>query len=183
MLPIMLDLTRGPVILYGDGSAALRRLELLRGAGAEDIRVFSPQPATEGIRSAAGQVRPGAPSEEEIASAIAIFVVDTPDADEIASMARRHKTLVNVEDNIPNCDFFMPSLVRRGDLVIAISTNGKSPGLARRLRQNLERDYGPEWADRLERLAEARAEWRAEGLDMSAVSARTSHMIESEGWL
>ena len=183
MLPIMLDLTHGPVLLYGDGPAALRRLDLLRAAGAGDIRVFSPEDPSPEFKTAAGHVTPGAPSEEEIASAIAIFVVDTPDAVDIADTARRHKTLVNVEDNIPYCDFFTPSIVRRGDLVIAISTNGKSPGLARRLRQTMERDYGPQWADRLEKLGEARAGWRAEGLEMSRVSALTNQMIEREGWL
>lgn len=183
MLPVMLDLARGPVLLYGDGPAALRRLQLLKDAGAGDIRVFAAAAPSPELEEAASDVTVGAPGEAELAAAIALFVVDTPDAAEIAARARQHKVLVNVEDNIPYCDFFMPSMVRRGDLVIAISTGGKSPGLARRLRQKFEGEFGPEWADRLDRLGEARAGWRADGHDMATVAARTNKMIESEGWI
>jgi precorrin-2 dehydrogenase/sirohydrochlorin ferrochelatase len=70
--------------------------------------------------------------------------------------ARRRKILCNSVDDPPHCDFFYPAIVRRGDLQIAISTNGKSPALAQRLRQRFERQFGPEYADKLSELGAAR---------------------------
>lgn len=169
MLPVMLDLSRGPVLLYGAGSAASRRERLLREAGATDLRLFPDAP----------------PGEDDIRAALAVFVVDVPDgaAERIAALARALGVLVNVEDRTALCDFYTPSVVRRGDLTIAVSTGGKSPGLARRLRERLESLFGPEWQDRLDRLARARDGWRAEGADMATVARRTNDMIEKEGWL
>ena len=60
--------------------------------------------------------------------------------------AQTRNTLINVMDDIPHCNFIAPSIVRRGDLTLAISTNGKAPALAVRLRQWLERMLGEEYA-------------------------------------
>jgi len=60
-------------------------------------------------------------------------------------MARNAGALVNIEDAKPLCDFHVPSLVRRGDLVMTVSTAGRSPGLARRLRRHLEKLFGDEF--------------------------------------
>ncbi|RMF10626.1 MAG: siroheme synthase [Alphaproteobacteria bacterium] len=183
MLPVMLDLKRGPVILYGDGPAAVRRYRLLVEAGATHIRVFSPAEPSPALSRTVGTVTIGAPEDTDIADAIAVFVADVPDAAVVAARARALRVLVNVEDDTRHCDFYTPSVVRRGDLVIAISTGGKSPGLARLLRQRLEGEFGPEWGERLARIGEARATWRAEGLDLATVAARTRDLVEKEGWI
>lgn len=169
MLPVMLDLSRGPVLLYGKGSQAVRRQGLLEAAGATDLRVFTDSP----------------PSDEDIKTAMLLFVVSVPDdeAERLAFTARGSGVPVNVEDRTALCDFYTPSVVRRGDLTIAVSTNGRSPGLARRLREKLEGLFGVEWQERLDRLARARDGWRAEGADMTSVTRRTNEMIEKEGWL
>lgn len=70
--------------------------------------------------------------------------------------ARRRGILCNVVDDPPNCDFFYPALVRRGALQIAISTSGQSPSLAQKLRRQLERQFGPAYAQWLEKLGETR---------------------------
>src|SRR6266545_2029601 len=75
----------------------------------------------------------------------------------IHAEGRWRKVLVNVMDDIPHCDFAAPAVVRRGDLAIAISTGGRSPALARRLREDLERQYGPEWAALLHVIGDVRA--------------------------
>ena len=81
------------------------------------------------------------------------------------------------------CDIHTPSMVKRGDLVIGISTGGASPALARRLRRHLERLFPAEWADRVQRIAAARLRWRAEGADMATVTQRTDRLITENGWL
>ncbi len=64
--------------------------------------------------------------------------------------------LCNVVDVPEYCDFFYPAVLRRGDLQIAISTNGQSPSLAQKLRQQLERQFGPGYSEWVEQLGETR---------------------------
>jgi precorrin-2 dehydrogenase/sirohydrochlorin ferrochelatase len=91
--------------------------------------------------------------------------------------------LVNTEDMRALCDFHMPAVVRRGDLLLTASTGGKSPGLARQLRKMLEQQFGPEWESILEDVATARQSWLDEGLSFSEVAKRTETYIEQNGWL
>ena len=68
-------------------------------------------------------------------------------------------------------------------LVISVSTGGKSPGLARRLRRHLEGLFGPEWAGRLDEVGRQRRIWRAEGLELAEIGRRVDAYIEEKGWL
>jgi len=76
----------------------------------------------------------------------------------IHAEARWRRVLVNVMDDVPHCDFAAPAVVRRGDLAIAISTGGRSPALARRLREELSEQFDPRWAELLDLLGEVRTE-------------------------
>jgi siroheme synthase-like protein len=76
----------------------------------------------------------------------------------IYAAGRERGVLMNVMDDIPHCDFAAPAVVRRGDLAVAVSTGGRSPALARRLRIELEHRLGPEWTTVMEVLGEVRAE-------------------------
>lgn len=76
---------------------------------------------------------------------------------QIFEQADRRGLMVNVVDDPEYCSFFVPAVVRRGDLSIAVSTSGRSPLLARRLREKLEVDFGPEYAIWVEILGECRA--------------------------
>jgi precorrin-2 dehydrogenase/sirohydrochlorin ferrochelatase len=69
---------------------------------------------------------------------------------------RARRVLCNAVDDPERCDFFYPAVVRRGSLLIAISTNGRSPALAARLRRELERQFGPEWSAWIEHLGKQR---------------------------
>jgi siroheme synthase-like protein len=71
---------------------------------------------------------------------------------------------VNAVDDPPNCDFILPSVIRRGDIVIAVSTGGASPALARRLRQELEAFLDEAYAPLAELLQEVRQELRSRGI-------------------
>lgn len=64
--------------------------------------------------------------------------------------------LCNIADRPDACNFILPALVKRGDLVIAVSTSGKSPAFAKKLRKDLEKQYGPEYADFLELMGAIR---------------------------
>jgi precorrin-2 dehydrogenase/sirohydrochlorin ferrochelatase len=70
--------------------------------------------------------------------------------------ARERKVLCNSVDDPEHCDFYYPAVVNRGDLQIAISTNGRSPALAQRLRQELEEQFGPEYEAWVKQLGAAR---------------------------
>jgi precorrin-2 dehydrogenase/sirohydrochlorin ferrochelatase len=79
--------------------------------------------------------------------------------------AKRRGVLCNVVDVPELCDFFYPAVVRRGDLQIAISTAGQSPSLAQRLRQQLERQFGPGYTEWVAQLGETRRLILASPLD------------------
>jgi precorrin-2 dehydrogenase / sirohydrochlorin ferrochelatase len=79
--------------------------------------------------------------------------------------AQRRGVLCNVVDVPEYCDFFYPAVVQRGDLQIAISTNGQSPSLAQKLRQQLERQFGPGYAEWVKQLGETRRLILASDLD------------------
>jgi precorrin-2 dehydrogenase/sirohydrochlorin ferrochelatase len=79
--------------------------------------------------------------------------------------AQRRGVLCNVVDVPEYCDFYYPAVVRRGDLQIAISTNGQSPSLSQKLRQQLERQFGPGYASWVAELGETRKLVLASDLD------------------
>jgi precorrin-2 dehydrogenase / sirohydrochlorin ferrochelatase len=84
---------------------------------------------------------------------------------EVYRQAQRRGVLCNVVDDPAYCDFYYGALVRRGDLQIAISTNGQSPSLAQKIRQQLERQFGPRYAQWLAELGETRKLVNASDLD------------------
>lgn len=143
--PILLELRGRRAVVIGSVALAERKDVALREAGAE-VEVF-----------ANGAWRP---EDLEDAFVCVASSEDPAERDAIARAARERGALVNVMDDVPNCDFAAPAVVRRGDLVIAIGTGGRSPAVAARLRAELERRYGNEWAEVLDVVAEIREETR-----------------------
>jgi siroheme synthase-like protein len=88
--------------------------------------------------------------------------------------------LVNVMDDIPHCDFAAPAVVRRGDLTIAVSTGGRSPALARRLRIELSRQFGPEWEELLEVVGTVRGETLAALPELAERSRRWQRALDTD---
>jgi siroheme synthase-like protein len=76
----------------------------------------------------------------------------------IFAEAEKRRVLLNAVDDIGHCHFAVPSILRRGDLIVAVSTGGKSPALARRLREALAREVGPEYGVLVDLLGEVRRE-------------------------
>lgn len=185
MLPVILDVTDLTIAIIGSGKQAQRRLQMVDAAGAEFVRVYAVD-AEEEMRELAGDRLIDAwPSESDIAACHVIYVANVDDSltEQFTAQGRAHKTLVNVEDVKPLCDFHVPAIVRRGDMLLTASTGGKSPGLARRLKASLEDKFPPQWDSRLNELANLREQWRAEGADFGTLIARTNAVIDEKGWL
>jgi len=185
MIPIVLDPAATPVALIGRGEAACRRLEWLLAGGAGACQVYSDAPSAALARLAGRRLRRALPAAAELARLRVLWIADLPqvDAMELAARARAAGVLVNVEDVIGGCDFHNPSVVRRGDLLLTVSTGGKSPGLAARIRRELADRFGPEWAHRLERLGERRAAWRRRPRPLAELARLTDAMIDRRHWL
>jgi precorrin-2 dehydrogenase/sirohydrochlorin ferrochelatase len=128
---------------------------------------------------------PDGASDEVLGSLQLLFVAGLPEGEarDLASRARALGVLVNVEDRPALCDFHVPAIVRRGDMLLTASTGGQVPGLARALRESLAGQFGPEWSERLKELGLARAKWRAEGLSPGEVSHHVRGLISRMGWL
>jgi len=75
---------------------------------------------------------------------------------QVGGDAEKMNMLCNVADRPEACNFILPALVKRGDLVIAVSTSGKSPAFAKKIRKDLERQYGAEYADFLKLMGAIR---------------------------
>lgn len=143
-LPVFFDLSRGRVALIGSGAPAIAKLRLLRAAGA-NVRWFT-QSADAGnelihARHYAGKIEivAGEPRADDLAGALAIVSSAGKEIDErIAGHARALNIPVNIVDRPDLSTFIFPAVVDRGDVVVAISTGGASPVLARRLREKIE---------------------------------------------
>lgn len=184
MLPIILDVSKLRVALIGQGLQALRRLQLIDEAQAENVQVFSEQPDQDLRDLAGGRLVEALPGESEIASFNVVYVagVSTTDQERFTAWARAHKTLINVEDVRPLCDFHVPARLRYDDLLFTVSTGGMSPGLARRFKKDLAAKYPPIWGERLDILAKARQEWIAQGLSFDDLVARSDAFIREKEW-
>lgn len=189
MIPIALDPRFARLAVAGNGPLALRRYRALRDAGADDALIFADSPQAgleEAFRDTAGnRLRPRLPDAEDFAGVHAVWIVDLDDdrAVPLAKAARAAGTLVNVEDRLPFCDFHSVAELRRGDLLITVSTGGRAAGLAGVIRENLEACFGEEWADRVAEIAERRAGWRRARMTMSEVHQRIKEHVRIKGWL
>jgi precorrin-2 dehydrogenase / sirohydrochlorin ferrochelatase len=184
MIPVTLDPARVPIALAGNGPLAARRLSQLREGGG-DPAVYSPEPDAELAALAGDKLIRALPFTSDLDAVRVLFVMGLEPAMEksLAELARSRGVLVNVEDVIPLCDFHSPSVVRRGDLLLTISTGGRSPTLASLVRQRLETLFPESWGDRLRAIAALRDRLRGEGASMSVIAKATKDLIAREGWL
>jgi precorrin-2 dehydrogenase / sirohydrochlorin ferrochelatase len=185
MIAIALDPNALPVGIAGRGQPALRRFRAMRTAGAATITLFTDQPDS-ALRAEAGDaLRPALPGPADMVALRALWITGLPDnhAAALAAEARAARLLVNVEDQPALCDFHSVAEIRRGDLLLTVSTGGASPGLAGRIRARLEAEFGPEWADRLTQLRSHRARWRRDRRGPAEVAALTDALLHANGWL
>ena len=159
--PVCLELEGRLATVIGDEAVALGKVAPLLRAGAR-VRVVARGPASTLSRMDADPRvevvrRDWLPDDLDGAFVCVATDRDPAERAAIRREARARGVLVNMVDDIPNCDFAIPAVVRRGDLALAISTGARSPALARRLRERLSEEFGPEWSEALEVLGDVRA--------------------------
>ena len=170
--PIVLNIQGRKCLVVGGGKVALRKVKALLEHGA-DVEVVSPffcpelnQLATDGaIRAIQRDYKP-----EDLEDAfIAIAATDDAKTNErVAAEARRRGVLTNVVDDLKNSDFIVPSYLKRGDVIIAVSTSGRSPALARKIRSELERNFKAEYEQLAIIADEVRSKLKQQGITASS---------------
>ena len=148
--PIYLNnLSRQTVVVIGGGSVALRKVKGLLEVGAS-VTLISPKitqaleklSQTVSLRLIQRDYHPG----DLRGAFLVIAATDDPRVNQaVWDEAQQENCLINVVDDPAHCNFIIPAQVRHGDFSIAVSTGGASPALARRLREQLESDFGPEY--------------------------------------
>lgn len=182
--PINISLVNRKCIVVGGGTVAERKVEMLLEFGG-DVTVVAPD-LTPGIERLAesGEIRLVREAYPEGMLDGAFLVIAGTDDREVnravSSDAQRLGILVNVVDDPELCTFFVPAVVRRGDLVISVSTSGKSPSLARRVREEIEQTYGPEWGELADLLGELRDEVKARHATMQERGLAYTRILDSD---
>src|SRR5437879_11260865 len=169
LFPMFLKLSARPCLVLGAGTIAESKIAGLLEAGGR-VRVVAPE-ATPQVRSWAQSnsiewhQRSFQPDD---LTGMFLVVAATSSAElhqRIFEEATRRGVLCNIVDVTVLCDFYYPAVVQRGALQIAISTAGKSPALAQRLRKQLEEQFGPEFEEWLAQLGEVRDKLFATDMD------------------
>jgi siroheme synthase-like protein len=169
LFPIFVKLEGRLIVVVGGGNIAEAKIPGVLAASAR-IRLIAPSitpQIAEWVRF--GKIE-WLPKEFETADLDGAFLVvaatSAPGVNEaVYREAETRGILCNAVDDIEDCHFYYGAVVQRGDLQIAISTNGKSPALAQRLRQEFEAEFGPEYEVWLQWLGAAREALRASGSD------------------
>jgi siroheme synthase-like protein len=182
LFPAFLKLQSRPVLVVGGGTIAASKVGALLRAGA-CITLVSPKLAPELAELVRNRELDWLPKPFEPADLDGKFlVIAATSLRELNALvyqeADKRRILCNAVDDNEQCHFYYGSVVQRGDLQIAISTNGKSPALAQRLRKELEDQFGPEYAAWLEWLGAAREVLFAQSDDRER-TRRWLHLLAS----
>lgn len=163
MFPVFLKLHQTRTLIVGGGNVGLEKLEaLLKNDSEAQITLIAPEISDKIRTYAAGAfnirlLQREYRMEDLASSDLAILATNSPALHrEIREHASAFRVLLNVADTPDLCDFYLGSTVKRGDLKIGISTNGKSPTFAKRFRQLLEESVPEETEELLEILKKFR---------------------------
>jgi len=158
--PVYIEMRDQPCVVIGGGKIAEGKVDGLLAVEAK-VTIIAPQltprlqdlAAQNRVRYLSRAFQPG-----DLAGAfMVICATDQQDINhQVWQEATANHQLVNVVDDTPRCNFIAPSILRKGDLTIAISTSGKAPALAVRLKERLQREIGPEYGRFLELAGELR---------------------------
>jgi precorrin-2 dehydrogenase/sirohydrochlorin ferrochelatase len=170
--PAFLDVRGRPCLVVGGGPVGERKVRDLLACSAA-VTVVSPS-LTDGLSALVAEgrlrhrARPFRPADA-IGCVLVVAATGRARIDAlVADEGRRRRALVNVVDRPRRCNFIMPSVLRRGELQIAVSTGGRSPALARELRKRLEPLFAPDFGDIVERVGRQRRRDRARARSAAA---------------
>lgn len=169
--PVFLNISGKKCVVVGGGQIALRKVGMLLDCGAK-VKVISLDFCPELGRLAENREIRTLNREYRIGdlkgALIAIAATDDKRTNfEVAKEANEKGVLVNVVDAPELSDFIVPSYLRRGEITISISTAGKSPALARKIRTKLEREFGEEYVSLIRLLGEVRVEVKRQGIKVT----------------
>ncbi|MFA5065492.1 MAG: bifunctional precorrin-2 dehydrogenase/sirohydrochlorin ferrochelatase [Dehalococcoidia bacterium] len=181
--PVYLNLQGRKCLIAGGGQVALRKATALLEHGAE-VTVVSPRLCA-GLRKLEreGMLKSVNRSYRDgDIKGVSIAVIATSNSKinrSAAEEARKRRVPVNVVDDPVLSDFIVPSILRRGDLSIAVSTSAKSPALARKIRSRLEGAFGNEYASLVTVIEEVRRRIKKQGLKVSSSDWQRTIDIDS----
>jgi uroporphyrin-III C-methyltransferase/precorrin-2 dehydrogenase/sirohydrochlorin ferrochelatase len=184
LFPMFVKLQGRTVVVVGAGVVAEGKIPGLFAAGAR-ARVIAPV-ATAQIAAWAAEgnlewQRREFSAEDLTGASLAIAATAAPGVNQLVFReAEARGIFCNAVDDIENCRFYYGAVVQRGDLQIAISTNGKSPALAQRIRKELEVRYAQEYGAWLDRLGAARDALRAKAKGFPGVTAILHRLASGE---
>jgi len=158
--PVSLDIQNRKCLVVGGGSVGARKVMTLLECGAI-VTVVSPDVAEELLELAEKKMIELKKRPYETSDIDGMFLVIGATDNEklnwqINKDAERQNKLCNIADRPEACNFILPSIVNRGNLVIAISTSGKSPAFAKKMRQDLEKEFGEEYDEFLQLMGAIR---------------------------
>ena len=159
--PVNLRLAGRPVLVVGGGRIALQKARGLVEAGAA-VTVVAPE-VVDGFEGATVERRAYAAGEAARYRLVVTATGDPAVDQQVHDDAESAGVWVNSADDPERCSFTLPARLRRGDLLVTVSTGGRSPALAAWLRERLEAELGPEYESLLAVLADERERLRAAG--------------------
>lgn len=182
--PIHLDIKNRNCLVVGGGAVGTRKVNTLLECGAR-VTVVSPDPAQQLTKLASEGAITLARRAYRSADLDGAFLVIGATDDEslnqqISNDAALTHTLCNIADRPEVCNFILPSIIQRGDLVITISTSGKSPALAKQLRQKLEIQFGKEYAEFLLLMGAIRKKLLSQAHEPEAHKTLFNQLIDSD---
>jgi len=162
--PVNLVVDGRPCLVVGGGRVAARKVEGLRACGA-DVHVVAPEVCQEIRARADVSWEERAYRASDLAGRrLVVSATSSPEVNRAVYLdAEAAGIWVNGADDPDNCSFTLPAVVRRGSLMLTVSTGGRSPALSSWLRRRLEAEVGPEYEVLLDLLSAARESIRAEG--------------------
>jgi precorrin-2 dehydrogenase/sirohydrochlorin ferrochelatase len=181
--PVHLDIKNRNCLVVGGGAVGTRKVNTLLECGARVI-VVSPNPTLQLTKLASeGAIRLTRRAYRSTDLDGAFLVIGATDDEslnqQISNDAALTHTLCNIADRPEACNFILPSIIQRGDLVITISTSGKSPALAKQLRRKLETQFGKEYTEFLLLMGAIRKKLLSRTHEPEAHKIRFNQLIDS----
>jgi len=168
LFPMFMKLEGRPCLVVGGGNIGEPKIESLITSGAK-VRVVAPHVNQAVAEWAKDEKITWEAREFNPVDLDGVFLVIAATSSHrvngsVFREAQERNILCNVVDDPEFCDFYYPAVLRRGDLQLAISTNGKSPAMAQRIRKELESEFGPEYGEWIEELGRIRRQLFASGM-------------------